>query len=73
MKLVWVGIGLLVGLITVGVACGPKGKYCYQDMEPCDIKAGEVRMDALWEAAPPDADAEITCIGTNGQTIPCSG
>ena len=73
MKLVWVSLGLLVAVISVGVACGPTGKYCYADMDTCANVQGKIEQDAKWEAPPPDAAATGTCFDNNGKEIPCGG
>jgi len=71
MKLIWVGIALLVATISVGVGCGPKEKYCYEEMETCSQRAGMIAADAAWEATP-DADAPAgTCFNSTGDPIPC--
>jgi len=36
MKLVLLGIVLVSALLSVGVACGPKEKYCYLEGDSCD-------------------------------------
>jgi len=73
MKLVLAGISLLVATVAVGVGCGPKEKYCYQDMETCAEKERAVEADAMWK---PDADAEAAsgvCYNASGMEIPCTG
>jgi len=71
MKLIWVGIGLLVATISVGVGCGPKEKYCYNEQELCSQVAGQMAADAAWEATP-DADATTAnCFNTAGDPVPC--
>jgi|GEM_PF-3190259 hypothetical protein len=73
MKLVLAGITLLVATIAVGVGCGPKETYCYEQMDTCEHVKKAIEQDAEWEA-PPDADAlSQTCFNSTGQEIQCPG
>lgn len=69
MKMVWVGIGLLIVTVSVGVACGPKEKYCYDEKLPCSAVKAAMIEDLLWEAPPADAEAGQTCFAVDG--APC--
>ena len=74
MKIVWVGIVLLVSTVAVGVGCGPKEKYCYDEKLPCSQVKAAIDMDAAYEAPPPDADAGQVCTSqVTGEDIPCPG
>jgi len=73
MKLVLAGFILLVATIAVGVGCGPKETYCYEDKETCAAKAAEVKADAMYM---PEADAEQStghCFDNAGNDVPCPG
>lgn len=73
MKLVLAGITLLVATIAVGVACGPKETYCYENMDTCAHVKAAIEQDAKWK---PEPDAEASaghCFDSNGVEIPCSG
>jgi hypothetical protein len=73
MKLVWVGIFLLLATVGIGVGCGPKEKYCFQEMDTCRNVENAILADAMWEATP-DADASSSggpCFDNNGVQIPC--
>lgn len=72
MKLVLVGITLLVATIAVGVGCGPKEKYCYEEMDTCRAAAAAVKQDA--ETPLDDGAVEASaghCFNAAGVEIPC--
>jgi hypothetical protein len=73
MKFVWVGIGLLLSTVSLGVGCGPKEKYCYLEKEPCSQRAGEIKLDGMYEAPEEAVEDGPGCISqTTGLPIPCS-
>jgi len=73
MKLVFAGIALLIATVAVGVGCGPKETYCYEDKDTCEHVKRMKEADAMWEAPPvPDALAGH-CYDNNGVEIPCPG
>jgi len=73
MKLLFAGITLFVATIALGMGCGPKEKYCYEDMDTCAHVKAKIEADAMWEAEP-DADALAGhCYDNNGVEIPCGG
>lgn len=73
MKLVFAGIALLVAMIGVGVGCGPKETYCYEDKDTCEHVKRMKEADAMWMPEP-DADASSAhCFDNNGVEIPCGG
>lgn len=72
MKLVLASIALIVATIAVGVGCGPKEKYCYEDMDTCAHVKGKIDQDAMFEATP-DADASGICYNASGMEVPCPG
>jgi len=49
MKLVLAGFALLVVTISVGVGCGPKEKYCYEEMDTCENVKRGIEADDLCE------------------------
>lgn len=56
MKLALAAIGLLVAGISVGVACGPKEKFCYAEGEPCSLVKREMeKKDAEFMTETADA------------------
>jgi len=72
MKLIWVGIALLVATVSVGVGCGPKEKYCYEEGKRCSEVAGAIALDAAWEAPPPDAMVCMNFTVDGGSVVvPC--
>jgi hypothetical protein len=73
MKLVLAAVGLFVSLATVGIACGPKEKFCYAEGETCEqVKRDKEQADRQSEASDA-ADAEKICVDNNGNIIPCAG
>lgn len=65
MKTMWIAFGLLTAVISVGVACGPKEKFCYEEGETCVQRGKEIEMDAAWEA-PEVVETLKTCFTDAG-------
>jgi len=73
MKLVLAGFALLVVTISVGVGCGPKEKYCYEEMDTCENVKRGIEADAMFM---PEVDGEASsgvCFDNSGKEIPCGG
>ena len=72
MKLVLVALGLLVSLATVGIACGPKEKYCYEEGLTCEMVKAQRAQDERQTDASDAADAcPIKFDPVTGARIPC--
>ena len=74
MKLVWVGIALLVGIVGITVGCGPKEKFCYQEGKTCSDVAGDMAQEAL-EVPDADASDDAPCTMPSSETglpVPCN-
>lgn len=67
MKIALVAAGMLVTLATLGLACGPKETFCYEEGLPCrEIVQPPPRTDAG-----SDADRQGSCFDNLGVEIPC--
>lgn len=68
MKLVLSALGLLVSLATVGIACGPKEKFCYKEGLPCSVIEG---MDHPQDDSSDAGEVGNPCFDNLGNEIPC--
>jgi hypothetical protein len=72
MKLVLSALALLVSLASIGIACGPKEKFCYDEGMTCEmVKAAKEQADRQSEAS--DAGEEVCPMrfDEHGKLIPC--
>jgi hypothetical protein len=74
MKLVLIATGLFVALLGVGIACGPKEKFCYQEGKPCEVVKAENEHQEAQVDIDDSGEVGMTCIDqVTGKIIPCDG
>jgi hypothetical protein len=67
---VFVGLGLLLGAMVGGAACGPNERFCWTENVPCsDVTVPDGSTDASADALA--SDAQRFCFDNQGISIPC--